>query len=71
MHILPGVHLPHGRLPLGVTVEHSAHKFTFTVETNGSLQAKDVVLLAIRELRDKLGRLQVATLPIMDALDSK
>ena len=56
---------------LGVTVEHSAHKFTFTVETNGSLQAKDVVLLAIRELRDKLGRLQVATLPIMDALDSK
>lgn len=57
--------------PLGVTVQHSAHKFTFTVETNGSLKAKDVVTLAMRELREKLGRLQVATTPIMDDIDSK
>lgn len=57
--------------PLGVSVQHSSDKFTFTVETNGSLQAKEVVTLALRELTEKLGRLQVATIPIMDALESK
>jgi hypothetical protein len=57
--------------PLGVSVQHSADKFTFTVETNGALLAKDVVKLALRELGEKLGRLQLATNPIMDALESK
>lgn len=56
---------------LGVSVQHSADKFTFTVESNGSLHAKDVVMLALREMREKLGRLQVATIPIMDAIESK
>ena len=52
--------------PLGVEVQHSANKFTFTVETNGSLRAQDVVMLALRELKEKLDRLQVATTPILD-----
>jgi NAD-dependent dihydropyrimidine dehydrogenase PreA subunit len=56
--------------PLGVSVEHSADRFTFTVETNGSLLAKDVVMLALRELREKLGRLHVATFPLLKAMGS-
>ena len=55
---------------LGVSVVHSSDKFTFTVETNGSLLAKDVVMLALRELGEKLGRLRVATLPLLEAMNS-
>lgn len=54
--------------PLGVSVQHSADKFTFTVETNGALLAKDVVMLAMRELREKIGRLHVATLPLLKSM---
>lgn len=57
--------------PLAVEVQHSPSKFTFTVETNGSLLAKEVVRLALQELNLKLGRLQFATTPIKDAMEDK
>lgn len=55
---------------LGVTVLHSADKFTFTVETNGSLLARDVVMLALRELKQKLGRLHEAVVPLLKTMGS-
>jgi hypothetical protein len=38
-------------------VHHSSNKFTFTVETTGSLDAKDVVICALQELKAKINRL--------------
>ena len=46
---------------LAVEVKHSTNKFTFTVETNGSLSAKDVVKSALQELQEKIQTLQRAT----------
>ncbi len=43
---------------LAVEVKHSSNKFTFTVETNGSISAKDVVRYAFRELGGKIRRFQ-------------
>jgi len=45
---------------LVVEVRHSQDKFYFTVETNGSLSAEQVITSALRELEAKLKRLQVA-----------
>ena len=44
--------------PLAMNVEHSKDKFFFTVETTGSLDAKDVVINALDQLSDKITRLQ-------------
>lgn len=43
---------------LGVSIQHSSNKFYFTVETNGSMTATEVVREAIKQLQNKLGRLQ-------------
>lgn len=43
---------------LGVTVNHSTDKFYFTVETNGSLTAMEVVKSAMHQLTEKITRLQ-------------
>lgn len=52
---------------LGVEVQHSPNKFTFTVESTGALFGEDVVKSALRVLFDKLKRLQVAALRIDSA----
>jgi len=46
---------------LAVDVKHSSDKFTFTVETNGSLEAQEVVSIAIQELTAKLKRIEAST----------
>jgi len=46
---------------LGVSVEHSEEKFTFTVETTGAMEAKEVVLDALEVLEQKIMKLQKAT----------
>ncbi len=43
---------------LGVQVKHSADKFYFTVETTGALLAKEVVGEALRQLSEKITRIQ-------------
>jgi ferredoxin-like protein FixX len=43
---------------LGVDVKHSADKFYFTVETTGSLTAKEVVMTAVKQLSEKITRIQ-------------
>lgn len=43
---------------LAVDVIHSADKFTFVVETNGSLHAKEVVRDAMTILGEKISRLK-------------
>lgn len=45
---------------LAVEVIHSPTKFSFTVETNGSLLAKEVVKDALSILTEKIRRLQLA-----------
>jgi hypothetical protein len=45
---------------LGVEIKHSTNKFTFTVETTGSLQAKEVVSEALKQLTEKIVRIQKA-----------
>ena len=44
--------------PLAVVIQHSSDKFYFTVETTGSLQAKEVVLSALEQLNEKIMKLQ-------------
>jgi hypothetical protein len=44
---------------LAVEVIHSPDKFTFVVETNGSLHAKDVVKDALSILHQKITRMKV------------
>ena len=44
--------------PLAMNVEHSKDKFLFTVETTGSLDAKDVVINALDMMSEKITRLQ-------------
>jgi DNA-directed RNA polymerase II subunit RPB3 len=44
--------------PLAVSVKHSQDKFIFTVETTGSLKAKEVVRMALQELSAKINRLK-------------
>ncbi len=51
---------------LGVEVKHSSDKFTFTVETNGSLTAKEVVKEALLQLKEKIARLQTAVAKIQN-----
>ena len=50
--------------PLGVEVKHSPDRFTFTVETTGSLFGDDVVKSALSVLSAKLKRLQMLSLQI-------
>jgi DNA-directed RNA polymerase subunit L len=45
---------------LAVSIQHSPDTFTFTVETTGSLDAKDVVKDALKILMDKITRFQKA-----------
>lgn len=52
---------------LAVDVQHSTNKFYFTVEGTGALLAKDIVRSALRELAEKLGRLQNATMQLEEA----
>ena len=47
--------------PLGVTIKHSADKFSFTVESTGALPAKDIVRSAFQELSHKINRLKSST----------
>lgn len=44
---------------LAVEIIHNPDKFTFTVETTGSLSAKDVVKDAIDKLREKLEKINM------------
>ena len=44
--------------PLAMSVQHSTDKFFFTVETTGSIDAKDVVINALQVLSGKIQRLQ-------------
>lgn len=44
--------------PLAVSVEHCYERFTFTVETTGSLKAMDIVRSALTELAAKINRLK-------------
>eukprot|EP01041_Mallomonas_annulata_P010753 gene10753-22467_t len=53
---------------LAVDINHSTDKFYFTVETNGSLTAEQVVTSALFELEAKLKRLQVAANALSDGL---
>jgi NAD-dependent dihydropyrimidine dehydrogenase PreA subunit len=46
--------------PLAVSVTHCYERFTFTVETTGSLKAKDVVRSALQELTAKINRLKTS-----------
>lgn len=46
--------------PLAVSVEHCYERFTFTVETTGSLRAKDVVRSALKELTEKINRIKTS-----------
>ena len=43
---------------LGVEIKHSTNKFTFTVETTGSLTPKEVFKEALKALNDKMLRLR-------------
>ena len=43
---------------LAVEIKHSPDRFTFTVETNGALWAKEVVKAAFQVLEEKLTRLK-------------
>ncbi len=43
---------------LGVTIEHSARKFHFTVETTGAISAENVVREAIAKLSKKILRVK-------------
>ncbi len=43
---------------LGVTIEHSAKKFSFTVETTGAISAEKVVLESIQKLKQKVLRVK-------------
>jgi hypothetical protein len=52
---------------LAVEVQHSTNRFFFTVEGTGALLAKDIVRYALRELADKLGKLQSATMQLEEA----
>jgi DNA-directed RNA polymerase II subunit RPB3 len=45
---------------LAVEIQHSVDRFTFTVETNGALLAKDVIKTAMMTLEEKLTRLKKA-----------
>lgn len=49
---------------LAVEVQHSSSRFFFTVESTGSLDAKDIVRDGLKELIEKLGRLQTATMQL-------
>lgn len=49
---------------LAMSVMHSNDKFTFTVETNGSLTSLELVTMAIQELATKLKRMQVACMQL-------
>lgn len=49
---------------LAMSIVHSNDKFTFTVETNGSLTALELVTMAIQELAIKLKRMQVACMQL-------
>ena len=46
--------------PLAVSVQHCYERFTFTVETTGSLKAKDIVRSAFAELTAKINRLKTS-----------
>jgi DNA-directed RNA polymerase II subunit RPB3 len=46
---------------LAVDIQHNPTKFYFTVETTGSLDAKQVVKDAMNSLEEKLSKLQMAT----------
>jgi hypothetical protein len=52
---------------LGVEVVHSSNKFYFTVEGTGAISAPDIVRYALRELAEKLGRLQNATMHLEES----
>ena len=49
---------------LAVEVQHSTNRFFFTVESTGAIQAKDIVRYALKEMMEKLGRLQTSTMQI-------
>lgn len=53
--------------PLAVSIKHSAEKFYFTVETTGSLQAKEVVINALDQLNEKIMKLQRLSPRLSDA----
>ncbi len=43
---------------LAVAIQHSSDKFTFTVETTGSMKPQEVVKEAIQRLREKIQKFQ-------------
>lgn len=43
---------------LAVSIQHSSDKFTFTVETTGSMTPRDVVKESIFQLTEKVQKLQ-------------
>jgi len=46
---------------VGVDIQHSQNKFTFTVETTGCLSPVEVVKEALKQLTDKITRLKLLT----------
>lgn len=53
---------------LGVDVKHSQNKFTFTVETTGALSPVEVVKEALKQLTDKITRLQTLTTKLVSSM---
>lgn len=51
--------------PLAVNVEHSADRFYFTVETTGALEPQEVVRDGLRKLGEKVKRLKINTMKIL------